>query len=89
MWVIGSFAICPCHLPLTLALLGTVLGGTALGALLHQHLVIAGLVIAGVWVWGTWRGLGLLQARGAACPVPGPGRSRLRALREFVGRSRC
>jgi hypothetical protein len=88
MWVIGSFAICPCHLPLTLALLGTVLGGTALGALLHQHLVLAGLVIAGVWALGTWRGLGLLQARGAACAVPQPGRSRMRVLREFVGLSR-
>ena len=32
-WVIGSFVLCPCHLPITLAVIAGVLSGTALA---HQ-----------------------------------------------------
>ena len=60
-WLLWSFLACPCHLPLTLALLGTVLGGTALGAALRDHPVAAGLVIAATWVAGTARGLLLVR----------------------------
>lgn len=84
LWVVGSFAICPCHLPLTLALLGTVLGGTALGAALHTHVVLAGLIVAGVWLLGTWRGVRLLRQR-SACSVPRPGRGPLDAAGDFLG----
>lgn len=35
---IGAFSFCPCHLPLTLALAGTLLAGTAAGALLRSDL---------------------------------------------------
>ena len=37
-WIFGSFAFCPCHLPLTLGILVTVFGGTAAGALLRDHI---------------------------------------------------
>jgi MerE protein len=57
LWVAGSFLICPCHLPLTLGLLGTVLGGTAAGALLRQYPVAAGLVVTVAWALGTLRGV--------------------------------
>lgn len=64
-WLIGSFLICPCHLPLTLWVAGVVLGGTALGAALRSHPIIAGTVITLAWVAGTWRGLHLLRSGGA------------------------
>ena len=61
VWVIGAFLICPCHLPITLGLLATLLGGTAAGALLHQYPWIAGTIITLVWAAGTWRGLSHLR----------------------------
>jgi mercuric ion transport protein len=68
--IIGAFVICPCHLPLTLALLGVVLGGTAAGALLREHVWLAGSIITLVWAALTWRGLWLVR-NGRSCPVPG------------------
>ena len=68
-WLLGSAVICPCHLPVTLALLGTALGGTAIGATLHRHVVLAGLIIAAVWLFVTWRGLRLLSQK-SVCPLP-------------------
>jgi mercuric ion transport protein len=41
-----ALVLCPCHLPLLLALLG----GTALGALLAAHLLPAGVLLGGVFV---------------------------------------
>lgn len=70
-WIFGSFALCPCHLPLTLGILVTVLGGTAAGAVLRDNIVLAGAVITAGWVAGTWRGFRLVRlAQGGACPVP-------------------
>ncbi len=69
--IFGSFALCPCHLPLTLGILVTVLGGTEAGAVLREHLVVAALVISAAWVAGTWRGFRLVRlAQRGACPVP-------------------
>ena len=76
-WIFGSFALCPCHLPLTLGILVTVFGGTAAGAVLRDHVVVAGLVISAAWIAGTWRGFRLVRlAQRGACPVPAtrPGR---------------
>lgn len=69
-WLLASFLACPCHLPITLAVLGTVLGGTAAGVALREHTVIAGLLIAAVWIAGTGRGLLLVrraEREGFAC----------------------
>lgn len=75
LWtVVGAFAICPCHLPFTLALLGLALGGTAAGAFLHDNLILTGVVITTVWAALTLRGLWLLR-RGRSCPIPGAARS--------------
>lgn len=71
-WLVWSFLACPCHLPLTLGVLGTVAGGTALGALLRRHTLLAGLIVAGVWVAGTARGFLLIrraQRDGLTCAV--------------------
>jgi len=70
-----SFLACPCHLPLTLALLGGVLGGTALGAALREHTLLAGLVVALAWAVGTTRGFQLIRRAerdGLACAVGPP-----------------
>ena len=74
LWIIGAFLVCPCHLPLTLALAGVLLAGTTAGALLRSHPFAAGVLITLAWVAGTWRGFYLLRAarrfaaaRTAAC----------------------
>jgi hypothetical protein len=72
-WLAWSFLACPCHLPLTLALVGSVAGGTALGAALHRHTLLAGLVLSAVWLAGTARGLQLVRRaeRGdLSCRIP-------------------
>jgi hypothetical protein len=71
-WVFGSFVFCPCHLPLTLALLASVFGGTALGVVVRDHAWVAGTIVTAAWVVGTWYGFRLLRrARsGGACPLP-------------------
>ncbi|MFB9992658.1 hypothetical protein ACFFLM_11835 [Deinococcus oregonensis] len=60
-WVILSFIICPCHLPITLGILTTVLAGTAAGLWLHQHLLLSSLIVAVTWAFGTTRGLLLIR----------------------------
>jgi cytochrome c biogenesis protein CcdA len=73
VWLVLSFLACPCHLPLTLAILAVVLGGTAAGALVRDHAVLAGVLITSVWVLGTGRGLWLIRQAdrgGGACPSP-------------------
>jgi mercuric ion transport protein len=56
-WLIGGFLICPCHLPLTLSLLATLLSGSAAGALLRGHPLVAGAVVSAAWLAATWRGI--------------------------------
>jgi len=60
-WLIWSFLACPCHLPLTFAFLGVVLGGTALGAVIRDNTWLAGGLITAVWAAGTARGLWLVR----------------------------
>src|SRR5688572_19131394 len=62
VWLVGGFLFCPCHLPLTLGLLGAVLAGTAAGALLRDHVVVAAVIITAVWALATWRGMRLLRS---------------------------
>ena len=60
-WVIGAFVICPCHLPLTMWLVVTLLSGTAAGAALRGHPYLAGAVITAAWLAATWRGIRYMQ----------------------------
>jgi len=60
-WVIGAFVICPCHLPLTLALAATLLGGTAAGAALRGRPYVAGAIISLLWLAATWHGFRLMR----------------------------
>lgn len=61
LWMIGAFAFCPCHLPITLGVLALLLGGTAAGALLIAHPYIAGTATTSLWAAGTWHGLKLVR----------------------------
>jgi hypothetical protein len=60
-WVLGAFLLCPCHLPLTLAVGATALSGTALGLALRAHPYAAGVVVTVAWGAATWRGVFLLR----------------------------
>ncbi len=75
LWIVGSFLICPCHLPLTLGLLGMVLGGTAAGVVLNQFPLVAGAIITLAWAAGTLRGFAHLR-----CPLR-PSREPRRGLK--------
>ena len=80
LWVIGALLLCPCHLPLTLWLLGTLLYGTIAGAMLHEHPYVAGAVVTAVWLAATWHGVRLTRAaaeceRGGSCAVGRGGKS--------------
>ncbi len=69
--IFGSFALCPCHLPLTLWILVAVFGGIAVGAVLRDHVVVVDLVRSAAWIAGTWRGFRLVRlAQRGACRVP-------------------
>lgn len=78
-WIFGSFLLCPCHLPLTLAVVVSLAGGTVIGGLLRDHVVLAGLVISLGWVVGTANGFRLVRhAQRGTCPIPW--RTRWRAV---------
>lgn len=79
-WIVGSFLLCPCHLPLTLAILASLAGGTVIGGLLRDHVLLAGLVISLGWVAGTANGFRLVRhAQRGTCPVPLRARWRAKA----------
>jgi hypothetical protein len=89
MWLIWSFLLCPCHLPLTLGVLTAVLAGTSLGATLRDHVWVAGALITATWVVGTGYGFRLIrqaQRAGGACQMPRPTRSRVVDLAERISR---
>jgi cytochrome c biogenesis protein CcdA len=60
-WIIGSFVLCPCHLPITLGVVVAVLSGTALGALIRGHIYLAGAIISITWLAGTLHGFNLMR----------------------------
>ncbi len=71
-WVLGSFALCPCHLPITLWAIGAVLSGTALGAFFRGHLFFAGAVVSILWLAGTLHGLNLVRRARAEARARSP-----------------
>ena len=80
-WLIVSFLACPCHLPVSLAALGALLGGTAVGVALRDHVLLAGIVISAAWLAGTGRGLWLIrqaERTGGACSIRKKGSTALR-----------
>jgi hypothetical protein len=71
-WLLWSFLLCPCHLPLSLAALTTVLAGTSFGVMLHDQVWVAGALITFAWIVGTGYGFRLIrqaERAGGACPA--------------------
>ena len=61
LWIAGAFVLCPCHLPITLWVIGALLSGTAVGAIVTGHLIIAGTIISIVWLTATLHGFNLMR----------------------------
>ena len=72
-WLLWSFVLCPCHLPISLGVLTALLAGTSVGASLRDHTWAAGILITVTWMLGTAYGFRLIrqaQRTGGACPIP-------------------
>jgi cytochrome c biogenesis protein CcdA len=61
LWIAGAFVLCPCHLPITLWVIGAALSGTALGAIVSGHLYLSGAVISTTWLVATLHGFDLMR----------------------------
>ncbi len=67
LWLVLSWILCPCHLPVTMALFVTLAGGTAIGAALTASAWRLGTVFAALYALALWRGFHhLRQAKAAA-----------------------
>lgn len=55
-WLAVSYLFCPCHIPITLALIGAAFGGTALGAALTGNALRVGVVLTSIYALVLWRG---------------------------------
>jgi hypothetical protein len=55
-WLFVSYFLCPCHVPITLALLGAMFGGTAIGASLSGNALRIGIVLTTLYAIVLWRG---------------------------------
>ncbi|MCB1005869.1 MAG: hypothetical protein KDB35_16925 [Acidimicrobiales bacterium] len=78
-WLLWSFLLCPCHLPLSLGVLTALFAGTSLGAAFRDHTWMAGTLLTVTWLAGTAYGFHLIrQAKRAAgaCPTRSPSADR-------------
>ena len=55
-WLFFSYFLCPCHIPITLGLLGVAFGGTAVGAALTGNALRVGAVLTMMYALVLWRG---------------------------------
>ena len=55
-WLVGAYFLCPCHLPIALALAGVIFGGSALGATISGNKVGTGVVLTVFYGLVLWRG---------------------------------
>lgn len=56
LWLVLSYLLCPCHLPVSLALLGAAFGGTALGSFLTTNSWRTGTILGVLYAAALWRG---------------------------------
>ena len=61
LWIAGAFILCPCHLPITLWVIGALVSGTALAAVFTGHVFVAGAVISIIWLVATLHGFNLMR----------------------------
>lgn len=55
-WLVLSYMFCPCHIPLTLVLLGAAFGGTAIGAAITGNALQVGVILTAIYALVLWRG---------------------------------
>lgn len=55
-WLFVSYFLCPCHIPITLALIGAALGGTTIGAALTGNALRVGIALTALYGVVLWRG---------------------------------
>ena len=60
-WVIAACLMCPCHLPITLALATSLLAGTTAGVLLSTHWLAVGILLGVISLAAACRGIWLLN----------------------------
>lgn len=60
-WLVVSFLLCPCHVPLALALAAAVLGGSTLGAAITGNGLRVGIVMTALYALMLWRGFRLIR----------------------------
>ncbi len=60
-WLIWSFVFCPCHLPLTMAVLASIFGGSAFGALISRNALGTGIVLGVLYAIGVGIGFRYLR----------------------------
>ncbi len=65
-WLLWSFVFCPCHLPLTMAVLASIFGGTAFGTLIDRNTLGTGLVFGAIYATGVAIGFRHLRRATAA-----------------------
>lgn len=68
-WLMWSFIFCPCHLPLSMAVLATIFGGSAFGALVDRNTIGVGIIFGLIYAGGVAIGFRHLRAatKGADC----------------------
>ncbi len=64
-WLIWSFIFCPCHLPLSMAVLAVIFGGTAFGSLISRNTLGVGIAFGVVYAIGVAIGFRHLRAAAA------------------------
>jgi len=70
LWLILSYVLCPCHLPITMALVVAAVGGSAVGAALTATMWRLGVVMTVLYGLALWRGFHHLR-RAKATVEPG------------------
>ena len=60
-WLALSYVLCPCHLPVTLGLLGVAFGGSALGTIVAGHTTWIGIALTAGYAVVLWRGFRQLR----------------------------
>lgn len=67
LWLVLSYVLCPCHLPVTLTLVGMAFGGSAIGTFLTTNSWRTGAILGLLYTLALWRGFShLRRARAAA-----------------------
>lgn len=64
-WLAGGFLFCPCHLPITLWVIGSAVAGTALEAAVRHDAMLIGIAVTVIWLLSTIRGFMLLNRGGS------------------------